>query len=103
MFKALSSNERVPQVVDMIERRFKFAWSHTWPDRPQDFIAADGELRIGRVYRLPGVEELWKWNMNASIGNRIGSTAGNADTRDEACDAVEREYEVMKAAISTQR
>ena len=37
--------------------------------------------------------------MNASIGNRIGSTAGIADTRDEACDAVEREYEAMKAAI----
>ena len=84
----------------MIERRFKFVWSRTWPDREQDFSAADGERRIGRVCRLPGVEELWKWSMNASIGNRLGSTAGIAGTRDEACDAVESEYEAMKAAIS---
>ena len=47
-----------------------------------------------------GVDERWKWNMTASIGNRLGSTAGIAGTRDEACDAVERHYEVMKAAMS---
>ena len=32
-----------------MERRFKFAWSRTWPEREQDFVAADGELQIGRV------------------------------------------------------
>ena len=26
--------------TDMIERRFKFIWSRTWPDREQDFVAA---------------------------------------------------------------
>ena len=84
----------------MTERRFKFAWSRTWPDRLQDFSAVDGERQIGRVYKLPGVDERWKWTMTAAIGNRLGSTAGIAGTRDEACDAVESEYEVMKAAIS---
>ena len=37
--------------------------------------------------------------MTASIINRLGSTGGIAGTRDEACDAVEHHYEVMKAAI----
>ncbi len=46
--------------TDMIERRFKFIWSRTWPDREQDFVAADGERQIGRVYRIAGVEERWK-------------------------------------------
>ena len=83
----------------MTERRFKFAWSRTWPDRLHDFIAADGERQIGRVYKLPSIEEQWKWAMTASIGNRLGSKAGIEDTRDEACDAVEIAYEQMKAAI----
>ena len=58
----------------------------------------NGEHRIGRVYRLAGMAERWHWNMTAAIGNRLGSTAGIAATRDQACDAVEREYERMKAA-----
>ena len=86
----------------MAERRFKFTWSRTWPDREQDYVAADGERRIGRVYRLAGVAERWKWNMTASIGNRLGSTGGIEGTRDEACDAVELQYEVMKAATRDQ-
>ncbi len=83
----------------MTERRFKFAWSRTWPDRLQDFSAADGELQVGRVYRIAGVDERWKWTMTAAIGNRLDSTAGIEITRDEACDEVESEYEAMKAAI----
>ena len=86
-------------VEEMTERRFKFAWSRTWPDRPQDFVAADGENRIGRVYRITGMAERWHWSMSASIGNRVGSTAGIEATRGAACDAVERQYEAMKAAI----
>ena len=31
--------------TDMIERRFKFIWSRTWPDREQDFVAACGRPR----------------------------------------------------------
>ena len=60
-------------------------------------LRPDGERQIGRVYKLPSVEEQWKWAMTASIGNRLGSTAGIEVTRDEACDAVESAYEAMKA------
>jgi hypothetical protein len=65
-------------------------------------MAADGERRIGRVYRLAGVDERWKWAMTAAIGNRLGSASGIAGTRDEACNAVERQYEAMRAAIHDQ-
>src|SRR5262245_34511622 len=58
---------------EMAGRRFKFAWSRTWPDRPQDFVAHDGDLSIGRVYRIAGVAERWKWSMTAWLGNRAGS------------------------------
>jgi hypothetical protein len=34
----------------MAERQF----TYTWPDKPHDFVAKDGELRIGRAYRLTG-------------------------------------------------
>ena len=86
----------------MIERRFRFTWSRTWPDREQDFVATDGERQIGRVYRIAGVDERWKGGLAAATGNRLGSTSGIADTRDEACDAVERQYAAMKAAIRDQ-
>ena len=82
----------------MIERRFKFTWSRTWADRPHDFVAADGDRQIGRVYRIAGVDERWKWSMTAAIGSRLGSTDIEA-TRDAACDAVESAYEAMRAAI----
>ena len=38
----------------MRQRRFRYDWSGTWDDRPYDFIARDGDLRIGRVFRIEG-------------------------------------------------
>ena len=80
------------------QSRFRFAWSRTQQDQPYDFVADDGDLRIGRVYRIAGAAERWKWNMFA-LGTRLGSTAGTEATRDAACDMVERAYGAMKAAI----
>jgi ribosomal protein S5 len=83
----------------MTARRFRYTWFRTWDDRPHDFSAKDGDLPIGRVYRLAGVGERWKWAMTVRIGNRLGSSGGILGTRDEACDAVESAYEAMKARI----
>ena len=74
-------------------------WSRTWQDQDLGFCRCRRRRQIGRVYRLPGVEERWTWSLNVWLGNRLGSTAGIEATRDEACDAVERAYEDMKAAI----
>jgi hypothetical protein len=38
----------------MSERRFTYTWSRTWNDHPHAFSAMDGELLIGRIYRLTG-------------------------------------------------
>ncbi len=42
--------------------------------------------------------ERWHWSMTATIGNRLGSTAGIEATRN-ACDAVEAAYEQITAAL----
>ena len=83
----------------MTAPRFKFAWSRTWQDQPYDFVARDGDLNIGRVYRIAGVEERWKWNMTAWLDKHAGSASGIVDSRDEACDAVEAAYEQFRAAV----
>ena len=33
-------------------RRFRYTWSRTWPDKPEDYACADGEVKVGRVYRI---------------------------------------------------
>jgi hypothetical protein len=62
----------------MTERRFAYTWFRTWEDRPYDFSAKDGDLRIGRVYRMTGgpADAKWRWAMTAQIGNRLGSSSG---------------------------
>ena len=64
----------------MTERRFKFTWSRTWSDRKQDYVAADCERQIGRVYRIAGVDERWKWTMTAfylALGIGDGESAAS--------------------------
>lgn len=74
--------------------RFAYTWRRTWPSQPHDFSASDGELRIGRNFRIEGGpgDGRWKWTMTATLGNRAGSSSGMADNRDEACQLVEEHY-----------
>jgi hypothetical protein len=55
----------------MPERRFKYDWSRTWDDHPYALSAGDGELLIGRVYRMTGgpADNKWRWTMRAQLGN----------------------------------
>jgi hypothetical protein len=88
----------------MPERRFRYVWFHTWADRAHDFSASDGETRIGRVYRMTGgpADSKWRWTMVARLGNRLGNSSGVADSRDEACRAVEAAWEAFKARMPKQ-
>ena len=74
-------------------------WRRTWPDCPHDFSASDGDLPIGRVFRIEGgpVDGKWRWTMTASLGNRLGNSGGTADSRDHACHAVETAYVAFRA------
>ena len=84
----------------MTERRFRYIWSRTWDDKPDDYVAHDGETSIGRVYRINSISTGgWFWTMNGPIGNRWGARSGQVATRDEACDLVEQAYDDLKARV----
>ena len=82
----------------MAERRFRYRWDRTWPDKSEDFIANDGDISIGRVYRITSISTGgWFWTCNGRIGKYHGSNSGHVLTRDEACEAVEQAWDEMKA------
>jgi hypothetical protein len=84
----------------MAERQFKYRWDRTWAEVPEDYLAFDGEMKIGRVHRMNSISAGgWYWAMNAAI-EWSGSVAGTAETRDEACREVERQYDAMVARIA---
>ena len=78
----------------MPDRCYLYTWQCTWPDRSHDFSAKDGDLPIGRVYRMTGGpgDKKWRWTMTAALGNRLGADGGVADNRKEACRLVEQSY-----------
>ena len=76
---------------DMPESKFAYTWSRTWRIARTTSSRRDGDLRIGRVFRIEGGpgDGRWKWAMTASRGNLLGSVSGVADSRDDACQMVE--------------
>jgi hypothetical protein len=84
------------------ERRFMFTWTRTQDNQPHDFSAFDGDLRIGRVYRILGEPSgrRWRWTMTAKIGNRVGTGGNLVDGRDEACRQVEQSYRDFREWIA---
>ncbi len=80
-------------------RRFK---TPDWDDKPEDYLARDGETSIGRVYRINSISTGgWFWTMNGGFGNRFGSDSGQVADRDEACRLVEAAWDRMKATART--
>src|SRR3954465_2126148 len=85
----------------MAERQFKYRWTRTWGDVPEDYTAFNGAAKIGCVHRLNSVSAGgWYWAMNAAI-EWSGSCAGTAETREGASREVERQYDSMVARIAT--
>jgi hypothetical protein len=69
----------------MTDRRFLYEWSRTWDDKAEDYVCADGEVKVGRVYRINSIAEGgWFWVCYAFIGNCSGASFGQVSTRDEA-------------------
>ncbi len=84
----------------MVERKFIYRWGRTWGDVPEDYVAFDGEVKIGCVHRVNSVSVGgWYWAINAAL-EWSGSVAGTVETRDEACHEVERQYDAMVARIA---
>jgi len=84
------------------ESRLMFTWTRTWDNQPHDFSAFDGDLRIGRVYRILGEPSgrRWRWTMTATVGNRVGTGGNLVDGRDEACRQVEQAYRQFREWIA---
>ena len=60
----------------------------------------DGAIQIGRVYKLTTISRGgWWWGCNAHL-EWFGSSAGIAESRDEACHAVEAAYDALVARIA---
>ncbi len=90
------------------EKKFLFEWRRTWRgEKPFDYSAKDGNVSIGRIYKVNGGPEhdRWHWAIHAflpltaegpKMGAIQGSEDGTADTRDEACRQVEESYLRMR-------
>lgn len=38
-------------------RRFRYIWSRTWDDKAEDYACTDGDVKVGRVYRVNSIAE----------------------------------------------
>ena len=89
---------KITSMTDNRNRHFKYDWSRTWDDKPEDYVAHDGETSIGRVYRINSISTGgWFWTMNGTHRDRSGSYSGHVADRDAACDLVEQHWDMMKA------
>ena len=74
----------------MAERRFKYTWSRTWPDKAEDHACHRqcGKRRSRLPHQLRQHGQLVR-TMNGLVGNWSGSSSGQVADRDEACWLVE--------------
>ena len=65
-----------------------------WDYKPEDYVAYDGDVSIGRIYKITSIQSGgWFWTMNGTYRNRNGSYSGHVADRDAACDRVERAWD----------
>lgn len=77
-----------------MERKLKYRWERTWPDKAHDFACFDGEELIGRVYRHDnGPTRFWIWSMSIDRPGDIRTANGRDDDKMGACRALEAAYE----------
>ena len=58
------------------ERQFKYRWDRTWADVPEEYLAFDGDVKIGCVHRLNSISAGgWYWAMNAAPNGLARSAA----------------------------
>lgn len=87
-------------MTDPRPRRFRYTWSRTWEDKPEDYVAHDGEASIGRVYRINSISTGgWFWTMHGTFGNRNGAASGQVATLNEACRLVEAAWDQLKERV----
>jgi len=82
------------------ERQFKYRWDRTWADVPEEYLAFDGDVKIGCVHRLNSISAGgWYWAMNAAP-NGLARSAAQSKAATKPCKEVEREYDAMVARIA---
>ena len=87
-------------MIEFRERRFRYTWSRTWPDKAKEYLARDGETSIGRVYQISSNLRAARSGSVRLAGNRSGADSGQVDNLDEACHAVEAAYDELMARIA---
>ncbi len=64
-----------------------------WND-DHHFYVFDGELKVGRIYRVNAAHEVWYWGVSFLVTNR--TSCGHAPTLDEAKAAFSGKYGAWK-------
>ena len=84
----------------MPQRRFRYTWSRTWDNKPEDYACNEDEVSVGRVYRVNSISTGgWFWTMNGRVGNRSGSDRGQAADLDQPCRLVEKHWDQLKERV----
>jgi len=81
----------------------ELTWESTWQNREHDLSAFDGDVLVGRVYRVfrePDPAH-WRWVFHVTIGDRVFTSAGIADDGQAACQQVEADYRRFRRKIRT--
>ena len=84
----------------MPQRRFRYTWFRTWDDKPEDYACTDGEVKVGRVYRINSISTGgWFWTMNGRVGNLSGASHGRCNPAMKPAMRWKAHYDELKARV----